>query len=25
VRALEHKVRVLEMEQSCRLYCSSLI
>jgi len=25
VRALEYKVRVLEMEQSCRLYCSSLI
>jgi len=24
-RALEHKVRVLEMEKSCRLYCSSFI
>jgi len=24
-RALEHKVRVLKMEQSCRLYCSSLV
>jgi len=24
-RALEHKVRVLEMEQSCRLYFSSLV